>query len=269
MRITQKAIDAFGNLRYTMAGSIGNRNVGSRFWLPGFEQMAEFTPQIDETLRGAIADVCAGHPVSDRVFDQLFPEAVRRVSSRFWTPINVARKAAKILAKGNGPVLDVGAGVGKFCILGALTTDAEFHGLEHREELVTIANGVIAALGLSSRARVFLGALDDVSWTRYSSFYFCNPFEENIFPEARRYDDQVELSKTRFEQDTARIERELDAAPVGTRIVTFHGLGARVPATYRRLSEETRGNPLLHAWIKVDAESAEGCGTFDGWIDER
>ncbi len=231
--------------------------------------MTEFPPHIDDTMRRVIADVRAGHHVADRVFDQLFPEPVRRVSSRFWTPINVARKAAKILTKGSGPVLDVGAGVGKFCILGALTTDGEFHGLEHREELVDIANGVIAALGLSSRVRVFHGALDDVSWTRYSSFYFCNPFEENIFPEARRYDDQVELSKTRFEQDTARIERELDAASVGTRIVTFHGLGARVPTTYRQLPDETRGNPLLHAWIKVDEGSAEGCGTFDGWIDER
>ena len=231
--------------------------------------MAEFPPHIDETLRRAIVDVRAGHHVSDRVFDQLFPEPVRRVSSRFWTPINVARKAANILAGGHGPVLDVGAGVGKFCILGALTTDAEFHGLEHREELVAIANGVIEALGLSSRARVFHGTLDDVEWARYSSFYFCNPFEENIFPEARRYDDCVVLSKTRFEQDTARIERELDAAPVGTRIVTFHGLGARVPATYRQCVDETRGNPLLRAWMKVEDGSAEGRGTFDGWIDER
>lgn len=166
-------------------------------------------------------------------------------------------------------MLDVGAGVGKFCLVGALTTNAEFHGLEHREDLVDIANGVFDALGLSDRAHVFHGTLDDVDWKRYSSFYFCNPFEENIFPEERRYDDRVVLSKTRFHDDTARVERELDAAPAGTRIVTFHGLGARVPATYRRMFEETHGNPLLHSWIKIDAGSAEGSGTFDGWIDER
>lgn len=252
-----------------MADSNGYEDSGSRFCLPVNVQMARLTPHIDETLRRAIADVRAGRQVPDRVFDELFPEAIRRVSSRFWTPLNVARKAAKILAMGQGPVLDVGAGVGKFCILGALTTDAEFHGLEHREELAAIANEVIAALGLSSRARVFHGALDDVEWRRYSSFYFFNPFEENIMPEARRYDDQVELGKTRFEQDTMRIERELDAAAVGARIVTFHGLGARVPATYRPLADETRGNPLLRAWIKIHEGSSEGRGTFDGWIDER
>jgi hypothetical protein len=26
---------------------------------------------------------------------------------------------------------------------------------------------------------------------------------------------------------------------------------------------------LLHYWIKVEKGSAEGRGTFDGWIDER
>lgn len=226
-------------------------------------------PVLDDALLRTIDDIRAGRQASDRIFDGLFPEPVRRVSSRFWTPINVARKAAHLLAEGDGPVLDVGAGVGKFCIIGALTTNAEFHGLEHRKELVSIANAVIDVLGLSERAHVLHGTLHDVDWSRYSSFYFCNPFEENIFPDARRFDEKVPLSKTRFHEDTARVERELDAAPVGTRVVTFHGLGGRVPATYRLMPDKTRGNPLMRMWIKVEEGSAEGRGTFDGWIDER
>lgn len=233
------------------------------------ERIVEYTPPMDEALLRAIADIRAGHAVTDRVFDQLFPEPVRRVSARFWTPITIARKAAKILARGNGPVLDVGAGVGKFCLLGALTTDAEFHGLEHREDLMNIANAVAKALGLSDRVRVFQGTLETLNWSAYQNYYFCNPFEENIFPEDRRYDDRVELSQSRFQEDTARVERELDAAPVGTRVVTFHGLGAKVPATYQRVEEETRGNPLLRSWIKIKEGSAEGHGTFDGWIAEQ
>ncbi len=220
-------------------------------------------------MKRTIDDVRSGRHTSDKIFDLLFPAHIRTVSSRFWTPVAIARKAAKLLATGTGPILDVGAGVGKFCIIGALTTEAAFHGVEHRHELVVIANAVIDALGLSGRARLTHGTLDDVDWPRYSSFYFCNPFEENIFPEARRFDDNIPLNKTRFHQDTARTESILDAAPVGSRVVTFHGLGARVPATYRLLPEETRGNPLLRSWIKVDEGSAEGKGTFDGWIDER
>jgi len=233
------------------------------------ERNVEYTPPIDDVIRRAVEDLRAGNAAADRIFDQLFPEPVRRVSARFWTPITIARKAARILAQGKGPVLDVGAGVGKFCLLGALTTDAEFHGLEHREDLVTIANGVAKALGLSDRVHVFQGTLETLNWSAYQNYYFCNPFEENIFPEARRYDDRVELSKLRFQEDTARVERELDVAPLGTRVVTFHGLGAKVPATYQRVEEETRGNPLLRSWIKIQDGSAEGRGTFDGWIAEH
>jgi hypothetical protein len=262
-------IDAMCVFGYTSDDRSGQEISVSRWSLSVSNCRDDFTPILDETLRRAIEDLGRGQVVPDRVFDQLFPERIRLISSRFWTPIHVGRKAARILAAGKGPILDVGAGVGKFCLIGALTTDAEFHGLEHREELVGIANAVIEALGLSHRAHVFHGTLDDLDWARYSSFYFCNPFEENLFPDGRRYDDQVLLSKTRFQEDTARVEQALDMAALGTRIVTFHGLGAKVPATYRLCPEETRGNPLLHAWIKVEEGSAEGRGTFDGWIADR
>ncbi len=220
-------------------------------------------------LLAMIDDVRAGRPVSDRGFDQLFPEPIRRVSSRFWTPLVVARKVSRLLAEQGGPVLDVGAGVGKLCITGALTTDVPFHGIEHRAALVETATQVIEALGLSDRAKVWQGTLDDVDWEAYRAYYFCNPFEENIFPEARRLDDAIALTEDRFRDDTARVEAALDAAPVGTRIVTFHGLGARVPATYRKFPEQTAGTAFLNLWIKVDAGTARGEGTFDGWIAGR
>ncbi|MRG91504.1 class I SAM-dependent methyltransferase [Polyangium spumosum] len=224
---------------------------------------------IDADLKSMIDDVRAGRPVSDRAFDRLFPEPIRRVSSRFWTPLVVARKVSRLLAEEGGPVLDVGAGVGKLCITGALTTGAVFHGIEHRASLVQTATEVIDALGLTGRAEVRQGTLDDVDWEAYRAFYFCNPFEENIFPEARRLDDAIPLTEDRFRDDTARVTAALDAAPVGTRIVTFHGLGARVPATYHKYPERTAGTTFLNLWIKVEAGSAGGEGTFDGWIAGR
>jgi len=229
----------------------------------------ERKPSLDADLGRVIDDLRAGRAVSDKAFDRLFPEPIRLVSSRFWTPCVVARKASRLLAEGGGPVLDVGAGVGKLCIIGALTTNAEFYGIEHRESLVDVANAVIDALGLSSRARVFRGALEDVDWSAYRAYYFCNPFEENIFPEARRLDDAIPLTEARFEEDTRRVERALDGLPLGSRIVTFHGLGAKVPRTYRRDAEATRGTAFLNLWVKVEDGSSGGEGTFDGWIAGR
>lgn len=225
-------------------------------------------PALDDDHRRMLADLRAGLPVKDSAFDRLFPEPIRRVSSRFWTPVVVARKAARLLAAGGGPVLDVGAGVGKLVVIGGLTTDVAFEGVEQRAQLVEVGNGVIEAIGLS-RVRMFQGTLDDVDWDRYRAFYFCNPFEENLFPEARRFDDSVPLTEARFVEETARVEALLDAAPVGTRVVTFHGLGARVPATYRLCPEETRGTTFLNLWIKEKEGSAGGEGVFDGYIVGR
>jgi hypothetical protein len=221
---------------------------------------------LDDDLRRALADLREGLPVSDRVFDRLFPEPIRRVSARFWTPVVVARKVARLCAEAGSPVLDVGAGCGKLCIIGALTTPACFEGVEHRPHLVDAGNAVIDALGLES-ARLFPGTLSDIDWARYRAFYFCNPFEENLFPEARRFDDEVLLSRERFDRETAAVFDALDAAPVGTRVVTFHGLGARVPATYTRTPEATKGTAFLNLWIKTEPGSARGEGTFDGWIE--
>jgi hypothetical protein len=223
---------------------------------------------LDDAHRRMLDDLREGRPVRDRDFDRLFPEAIQKVSARFWTPVVVARKVARLLAEGDGPVLDVGAGVGKLVIIGGLTTSATFHGVEHRGALVDTGNAVIDAIGLP-RARLSEGTLDDVDWDRYRAFYFCNPFEENLFPEARRLDASVPLTEARFEEETARVEDALDRAPKGTRVVTFHGLGARVPATYRLCPEQTRGTAFLRLWIKSEEGSAGGDGVFDGYIEGR
>ena len=62
-------------------------------------------------------------PVPDEVFDQLYPRISRFRSSVHWTPVEVAIRVAELLdGAPGGQILDVGAGVGKACIIGALTT---------------------------------------------------------------------------------------------------------------------------------------------------
>ena len=55
---------------------------------------------------------------SDAQLDALLPRVMRRVSSVYWTPVRVARRAAQIFDDlGVSRVLDVGSGPGKFCIV--------------------------------------------------------------------------------------------------------------------------------------------------------
>src|SRR5258708_32599839 len=73
---------------------------------------------------------------------------IRALSGQHWTPVAVAARAADLLTRaGATRILDVGAGVGKFCIVGALSTAAEFVGVERREGLVQVARRAAAQVG--------------------------------------------------------------------------------------------------------------------------
>src|SRR4051812_34171547 len=81
---------------------------------------------------------------TDAVFDAIYPPSIRLSGEVHWTPVVVARRAAELLVTGRGTrVLDVGSGVGKVCIVGALTSDGEFTGVEQRGTLVRIARDVV------------------------------------------------------------------------------------------------------------------------------
>jgi predicted RNA methylase len=209
-------------------------------------------PDVDLPL--TIEQIRRGLAVTDRAFNRIYPEEIRRQSAQFWTPIIVARRAAaQLTATGATRILDVGAGVGKLCILGALTTPATFTGVEHRAHLVEIGRAAIHALGIP-RAHLLHGTLASVDFDAYDGFYFYNPFEENVFSPEKRLDESVPLSEERRRADVALVEQALARAKVGTRVVTFYGFGGQMPATYRALPEETRGTAFLRLWEQTEGE---------------
>jgi len=117
--------------------------------------------------------LAARQTVHDADFDDLFPLAYRRVSARFWTPVETARRATDLLVReGAQRILDVGAGVGKFCIVGAATTArASFVGIEQRAHLVNVARDAAATLGVTD-LEVVHGRLDQIDTSTFDGFYF-------------------------------------------------------------------------------------------------
>ena len=89
-------------------------------------------------MNNDIADCFA----SDAAFDKLYPVAIRHLSEIHWTPINVARAAAEFLVNGNpnARIVDVGAGAGKFCMVGSYYTGGHFTGIEQKQNLVRAGN---------------------------------------------------------------------------------------------------------------------------------
>jgi SAM-dependent methyltransferase len=195
-----------------------------------------------------------GDALTDRDFDRLYPHHVRELSRAFWTPVRVAQRAAELLAPAKDRrVLDVGSGVGKFCIVAA-ARGLEVTGLEHREDLVRIARSV--AERVQAAALFVHGDLGAVDWADYGAFYFYNPFFENVHRD-NHIDERVELSSRKFEADLGAAVAALALAPVGTRVVTYHGLGAPLPPTYRLIANESAGSDTLKLWVRMEGETDE------------
>jgi len=206
-----------------------------------------------------------GDLVHDALFDRVYPLQVRRVSRHFWTPVDVAVAASRWLAEiGCRATLDVGAGAGKFCIVASLAMGQTVTGLEHRADLVDVAR--IAAAAYGAQVECVHGSLEAIDASRFDALYFFNPFAENLFDASERLDDAVELSEKRCFRDLTTVERWLDAAREGTCIVTYHGFGGRIPATYELARTSRKGGDHLRLWVKRRKGPASG---FFLELDER
>src|SRR5258708_27700804 len=64
-------------------------------------------------------DITASIFSDDLAFGGMYPEHLRLMSLKQWTPLLVARKAGEFLAEPEARVLDVGSGIGKFCLAAA------------------------------------------------------------------------------------------------------------------------------------------------------
>jgi SAM-dependent methyltransferase len=199
--------------------------------------------------RDVAAALRDGVCVDDRVFDDVFPLLVRARSSVYWTPVEVAIRTAKLLAwKPNATIVDVGSGIGKFCLIAAAVVEADVVGVEHRPHFVEIAEE--AALKLGVRATFKSGTVADLLPGTIDSFYFFNPFAENFCVGRDRLDATVELCEERFRKDLEATQAMLSAAPSGARVVTFCGLGGDLPDSYEVALRERCGGGPLELWIK-------------------
>jgi SAM-dependent methyltransferase len=193
--------------------------------------------------------VRSGSVVADRVFDRIFPDHYRLASRLHWTPIAVARRAASLFdATNETRILDVGAGVGKFCIVGALTTPATFVGVEHRGALVDAAREVVRRSAIP-RIEIIHADMSAIDWAGFDGIYLFNPFYENLDPRCA-IDYSIELSPTRFADDCFCVRRKLDSLPIGTRVITYHGSGSTLPRSYRLVLREALGSDKIALWRK-------------------
>jgi len=214
---------------------------------------ASITPRISARGLSANARPVAralrtGQRVIDRDLDEVFPLDARRASKVHWTPVSVAAHAARLLADRPGTtILDVGSGVGKFCLVAAATVRARIRGIEQRAHLVEIARSAAAKLEVD--VEFIHGTLDSQDPRHIDGIYLFNPFAENLSPMRDRIDNSVELTPERFRRDVEATERFLRGARLGTRVVTYCGFGGTMPDDYVLELREWHGSNL-ELWVK-------------------
>lgn len=193
--------------------------------------------------------------MTDAEFDELYGEVWQAASERYWTPLAVAALAARWLTEEGDVrrVLDVGSGVGKLCIVGALTTRARFVGIEHRPALVRAAEAAALEAGIADRTTFVQGEVTLPLMAEHAAFYLFNPFAENTFSVEGRLDSTVELGVERYREDIALVEEGLRRAPIGARVVTYHGFGGNMPRGYVNEHYEPVGSDALQLWVKRHA----------------
>gem|GEM_PF-165977 len=205
------------------------------------------------SMLGAQGQLC------DHTFDRLLPIRLRAASQEFWTPIAVARRAATWLEElGVRSVVDIGSGVGKFCIAAALSTSCQFVGIEQRPQLAAVARNLARLYAVDQRVSIIEGRFGDVETPPADCYYLYNPFQENLYPAAEAVNDEVELSRARFRQDLRGLRALVADLPVGTYVLTYNGVGGRLPDCLDEVRVDHTAPAVLRLLQKVERSGQRG-----------
>jgi hypothetical protein len=186
---------------------------------------------------------------SDSALNALYPLSIQALAKYHWTPLSIALNAAKFLAgEGNVRILDIGSGVGKFCLAGAFhTPNSLYYGVEQRKSLIDHAETAKRNLRLENVSFIH-GNFTQLDLKKYDHFYFYNAFYENL-DGTDKIDDSIDYSGELYNYYNRYLFRQLQQKPKGTRICTLCSLENEIPPDFHVIKTEM--NDLLKFWIKV------------------
>ncbi len=175
---------------------------------------------------------------SDIQFNSLYPPTIQRLARRHWTPLNVILQAVEFLVPEDGVrVLDIGSGVGKFCLGGAYhKPNAFFYGVEQREDLADHAKAAKKVLGLSNVSFIHRN-FTKTDLKQYDHFYFYNSFYENI-KGTPKIDYKIPFSNTLYNYYNRYLFKQLEEMPSGTRVVTRCSWEDKIPPSYNVVNSD-------------------------------
>lgn len=186
---------------------------------------------------------------SDEKFNELYPFSIQTLARKHWTPLMIAKKAAAYLGtQTNARILDIGSGVGKFCLTAAHYDHKNFYyGVEQRKSLINYAEKAKEALDLKNVCFIN-GNFTQIDFNNYDHFYFFNSFYENLSG-TDKIDDTIAYSRDLYNYYSSFFFRQMELKPTGTKLATFHSLEDEGPNGYHIVGADA--NQLLKYWIKI------------------
>lgn len=184
----------------------------------------------------------------DEAFNKLYPKHIESKAGKHWTRLEIARCAAEFLASQNDVhVLDIGSGVGKFCIAAAQhRPNSIFYGVEQRKYLVDYAMDCSRKIELYNVLFIH-GNFTQLDFSQFDHFYFFNSFYENL-EGVDKIDNTIEHSLALYNYYNHYLYKQLAQRRTGTRIATFHSMADAIPPCYRIVKTEFDG--FLKLWTK-------------------
>jgi SAM-dependent methyltransferase len=203
-----------------------------------------------QQIKGVLAQLRRGDLPTDLAFDACMPLLARRHTSTHFTPVDVAVEAAQFLCSGEWPnpkILDVGSGMGKFCLVaGAMFEQAHFTGVEQRKGLCDVADVLLEYSDLNN-VGFLCGNIMNVRFADFQGVYLYNPFYEHLQPFSA-IDESIELDADYYEIYCGYVRKQLQSMPKGTRVVTYFGGGDEIPLNYDLVKQSFHND--LKCWQK-------------------
>jgi SAM-dependent methyltransferase len=144
-------------------------------------------------------------------------------------------------------ILDIGSGVGKFCLVGAtLNPRCHFFGVDIRKKFVDISNELRIRFAVQNISFV-CNDIAQLNMLEYDGIYFFNSFQERIDNTAR-IDENSKISKIEFVKYMQYLFKQFNQMAVGTRLATYHTANFFIPDNFRLVGEELNG--MLKFYVK-------------------
>jgi SAM-dependent methyltransferase len=207
------------------------------------------------SARRLVTRLRSGTQISDLEFDRFLPKALRAVSAEYWTTLGAAKRAAEwFSAHGVGSVVDIGSGVGKFCVATAIFAERlRFTGVEQRPRFVQAARTLAHCFEVETRVAFVEGGIAEAGALPADAYYLYNPFAENLVAADDALDAETELTAARYARDIAAVEALFSRAPAGTHVLTYNGFGGRFPPGYAQVRIDQSLPYELALWHKTGA----------------